>query len=170
MNVRKYAQALVPVAALATSACSMTSEGLELKLEEEGGQALVTLDWQSSDDASGTMIASFPDGRSFRGTYFRITPDTPVEQLEPLWEGWTEARDWPHWQPGANFLEHYSGKVLASLGATNGEHMRCRFKMSRPSSGLIGGGKGKCQLSDGRTVGASIPPARPIGGSVAGRQ
>jgi hypothetical protein len=134
MNVRKYAQALVPVAALATSACSMTSEGLELKLEEEGGQALVTLDWQSSDDASGTMIASFPDGRSFRGTYFRITPDTPVEQLEPLWEGWTEARDWPHWQPGANFLEHYSGKH--STGAAH-RRKRRRTAMSRDGGGRL---------------------------------
>lgn len=169
MNIRSFTQALVSIAALATSACAITSDGLELKLEDEGGQALVTWDWQGIDEASGTMTASLPDGRSFHGTYFRITPETSVDQLEPLWEGWTESRDWPNWHPGPDFLEHYSGKVVARLSAANGEHARCRFKMSQPSSGLIGCGKGKCQLIDGSTLSASIAPAQPVKESVAER-
>jgi hypothetical protein len=158
MNARRIAFASIAV--LAVSACTCTSDGLELKLDGEQPQALVTFDWRSSDDISGTMTASFSDGRQFSGPYFLITPETQVDQLKLLWQGWTGSHEWRHWQPGSSFVKDYGGEVLANLGTTSGERMRCQFRMSRDSSGMNGGGKGTCQIIDGITFHASFPLTR----------
>ena len=34
----------------------------------------------------------------------------------------------------------YTGRVVANLEGPNGTHMRCRFDLMRPSSGMAGGG------------------------------
>ena len=73
----------------------------------------------------------------FRGTYFQITHDTRVDRLDPLWDGWGHSRrsgDWRYWDadPGSEFVQTYSGRVLANLHDDNGEHMRCRFTLISP--------------------------------------
>jgi hypothetical protein len=161
MNIQGFNAACVSIAALAMSACAMTSDGLELKPEGAGAQALVTIDWSSSDDFSGTMTASLPDGRLFIGSYVWITAETQVELLEPLWQGWTAGYGWRHWQSGPDFARYYSGEILASLRAANGERMRCRFRTVDRSSGMSGGGEGKCQFASGNTLAASFAPAQP---------
>ena len=146
------------VAALAVSACAITSEGLEFKPESAGERVAVIFEWRSSDDLSGTMTASLADGRLFSGPYFRITPQTQVDQLDPLWEGWSGSNGWRHWEPQASFVKHSSGKVLTNVRATNGERMRCQLTLLRPSSGLSGGAEGACQFTDGITVDATVRP------------
>ena len=37
--------------------------------------------------------------------------------------------------------------------------MRCRFLLFSPSAGMMGGGQGECQLSDGRTINATFDPS-----------
>ena len=157
---RKCAGTCVSVAALALSACAITSDGLEFKPDYAVEHVPVTFDWRSSDDVSGTMTASFEDGRQFSGPYFEITPETQLDRLEPLWEGWNREQSGRHWQPGPGFVKHYSGKVLANLGAAGGERMRCRFSLVRPSSGLGGGGEGRCQFTDGIRVAATLRPTQ----------
>ena len=147
---------LAAIAALAISACTSTSDGLELALDDA---ADVTFNWRSSDASSGVLTAALTGDRQFSGPYFRITKDTRSDELAPLWDGWTASRDWQHWQPGPEFLERYGGKVLASLSTPGGERMRCRFHFADPASGMAGGGEGKCQLADGATLHAAFPPA-----------
>jgi hypothetical protein len=70
MNILRSTRALVPLAALAVSACATTSDGLQLRLEDEREQTPVTFDWDSQDDVSGNMTATLSDGRRFTGSYF----------------------------------------------------------------------------------------------------
>jgi hypothetical protein len=161
MGVHRFAGAFVIIAALAVSACAITSEGLELKPEDYARQAAVAADWLSSDDLSGTMTVFVSDGRLFTGPYVWITAETPAALLEPLWQGWSADHGWRHWQPGPDFVNHYRGEILASLRAANGERMRCRFRSLNRSSGMSGGGEGTCQFADGNTFDASFAAVRP---------
>ena len=157
----KWAPVLASLFALfAAAGCTTTGAGRGTL--HDGVEAGVTFQWHSTDSISGTMTATFADGRSFSGSYFQITSDTRIDRLGPLWDGWHRPwRAWPYWypEPGPEFVKHYSGRVLANLSAANGEHMRCRFRLVHPSSGMAGGGAGTCQLSDGKTVEATFPAA-----------
>jgi hypothetical protein len=147
---------------LALFAVGCTTTGAGQGTLRDGVDGRVTFQWRSRDSVSGTMTATFADGRSFSGTYFQITSDTRVDQLAPLWDGWHRPwRGWPHWHPdpGPRFVKHYSGRVLANLRADDGEYMRCRFRLVRPSAGMAGGGAGTCQLADGTTIDATFPGA-----------
>lgn len=158
MNVKRLTGALASIAATALSACAITSEGLEFTPDREGVQALATFSWHGIDDLSGTMTASFPDGRLFSGSYVWITAETQPDLLEPLWQGWTGNHGWRHWEPGPDFVQYYRGDILATLSAANGERMRCRFKAGNRSSGMSGGGQGTCQFADGNSFDASFAP------------
>lgn len=155
---RKSAATFLSIAALGLSACAITAEGLELNAEGQGTQASLTFDWHSSDDFSGIMTAHFADGRQFSGPYFEITPQTQIDRLDPLWEGWAANHGWRHWHPGPGVVRHFNGNVLTNLSAKNGEHLRCRFQLLSPSLGMSGGGEGTCQFTDGSTVDAAIRP------------
>jgi hypothetical protein len=37
--------------------------------------------------------------------------------------------------------------------------MRCRFTLMQPSSGMAGGGTGRCQLPNGAVIQADFPPS-----------
>lgn len=144
--------------ALPLAGCACTSDGLELSPVREERMRVV-FDWQGTDDISGTMTAKLADGRQFNGAYFRIARDLSLDRLNSLWDGWTFANaGWRHWSPlpDAGFLEHYDGKVVANLGAAGNAHMRCRFRLFRPSAGMRGGGEGACQLTDGTAVDATL--------------
>jgi hypothetical protein len=96
MNVHRFSGTIAYIAALAVSACAITSEGLELRPESAAGQTPVTADWRSSDDLSGTMTVSVSDGRVFTGPYVWITAETQAALLEPLWQGWSADHGWRH--------------------------------------------------------------------------
>ena len=137
MNSLRSTRALVSLAALAVAACTTTTDGLQLQLEDDREQTPITFEWGSRDEVSGNMTATLSDGRLFTGS---------------------------------DFVSYDSGKVSANLSGTNGEHMRCQFRMVRPSSGMSGGGEGECQLTDGIAHGARFPPAQPATEGIAGRQ
>jgi hypothetical protein len=127
-----------------------------------GDAANVDFDWKSQGDVAGAMTASFSDGRAFTGSFFQITQDTQIDRVAPLWAGWSPRwQGWYGWDanPGPDFVKHYSGRVLANLTGVNGEHMRCRFQLVRPRSGMQGGGEGSCQLNDGSAIDATFPAA-----------
>ena len=126
---------------------------------QKGGKEPVSFRWNSTDGGiSGTMSASLPRERSFSGKFIQMTTETHIDDLDHMWHGW--APGWGAWAPGpANgFVRNYSGRVLANLSDANGEHMRCRFRLADPPSGMSGGGSGECQLAGGEKIDATFPP------------
>lgn len=124
------------------------------------GKEPVNFNWQSSDNVSGTMNATMSDGKTFTGQYFQITTDTTVDSLGPLWAGWGPGwrrGGWGYWNAGPQFVKHYTGKVVANLGTPDGTHMRCTFRLIRPSRGMAGGGRGNCQMPSGSEIDATFP-------------
>jgi hypothetical protein len=148
--------------ALAAAGCTTMGTGTGSTLS---GADPVTFNWTSSDSVSGTMSAAAPDGKMYSGRFFQVTQDTTVDTLGPLWVGWggrfgrRGGFGWDDWDAGPSFIKHYTGRVVANLGAPGGEHMRCKFQLARPSSGMAGGGHGQCQMPDGKTIDANFPQA-----------
>jgi hypothetical protein len=107
------------------------------------------------------MTAALNTGETYQGPFFQITHETQATDLGPLWMGW-EGRwgwhGWGAWGPDVAYATEYTGKVLANLQGPGG-HMRCRFTLMQPSSGMAGGGTGRCQLPDGTIIQADFPPS-----------
>lgn len=121
-----------------------------------------TFMWASKSDRTGTLDAMLSNGETYIGQYFQITSETRVDELGPLWGGWHtgwRGRGWGYWdaEPTPAFVTHYSGRVVANLTGPSGQHMRCRFRLIRPSSGMSGGGEGQCQTSGDKTIDATFP-------------
>ena len=67
-------------------------------------------------------------------------------------------RGWPYWgpYPDTAFVTHYSGRVVANLADTAGDHMRCHFSLMHPQHGMASGGQGECQMPSGQTIDATF--------------
>jgi hypothetical protein len=113
------------------------------------------------------MTASLPNGTTYSGRYFQITSDTRLSGLGPLWTGWGPEwgmygwadDDWDDWDPGPQFITHYTGRVVANLADADGAHLRCRFRLIYPAEGMVGGGSGACELANGSSIHAQFPSA-----------
>jgi hypothetical protein len=149
---------------LAAIAAGCTSMGTGVGSTPSGADP-VNFSWKSSDSVSGTMTATLSDGKAYSGQFFQITKDTTVNSVGPLWSGWSPGwGGWDGWEgwgaaPSTSFITHYSGRVVANLGAPSGEHIRCKFQLAHPSDGMAGGGSGQCQMPDGKTIDATFPSA-----------
>jgi hypothetical protein len=167
MNSHRFQLVLALLAAIAAG-CTTTGTGVG---STASGGSSTTFSWKSSDGVSGTMTATISGGSTYSGQYFQITKDTTVDSIGPLWNpgwggpgGWGGRGDWGGWgywdaDPSPDFITHYTGHVVANLGAPNGKHMRCQFQLVHPSDGMNGGGMGQCQLPDGTTIDANFPAA-----------
>jgi hypothetical protein len=152
------AAALPLVMALATG-CTTMGTGFG---STASGKDPVNFTWKSSDEVSGSMTATQADGQAFTGQFFQITTNTTVDSLGPLWTGWGPGwrrGGWDYWDAGSEFVTHYTGKVVANLTNTEGAHMRCTFQLIHPSDGMAGGGRGRCQTPDGKTIDTTFPKA-----------
>jgi len=157
---------LLAVAALAAglmlSGCETQSGGTGSG-NLRGTRKPVAFTWQTTDNVSGDITATFGNGDVFKGNYFQITRDTRVDRLGPLWDGWGRPyrrTGWRYWDRAEEraFIKEYSGRVLANLRSDQGAHMRCRFTLITPSRGMAGGGEGRCQLSEtGQEINAEFP-------------
>jgi len=152
---------IVVFSALMATACTTMGTGVG---ETRGGGPGVSFSWKAEGARSGEMTAAIAGGATYTGRLFQITSDTRVDDMGPLWVGWGPRRfgafgAWPYWDAGPQFITHYSGRVLANLVSPEGDHMRCNFRLVRPASGMAGGGEGKCQLGDGKTIDATFPAA-----------
>jgi hypothetical protein len=160
----KYSvNAVLPLLMALASGCTTMGTGTG---STPSGANPVDFSWKSSDSVSGTMNASLSDGKTYSGQFFQITKETTVDNIGPLWSmgwgpGWGRRGGWDYWDamPSAEFVTHYSGRVVANLGTASGEHMRCKFQLAHPSSGMVGGGKGQCQMPGGKTIDATFPSA-----------
>ncbi|HKE94989.1 MAG TPA: hypothetical protein VKB34_11825 [Povalibacter sp.] len=140
----------------AMAACASMGTGVG---SARNGDTHANFTWKSTDDRTGTLNASLTDGKSFSGPYFQVTHDSRIDTLEPLWSGWNERwYGWPEWGPVPDtaFITHYTGRVVANLADADGDHMRCHFRLTRPSRGMAGGGQGACQLPSGETIDATF--------------
>ena len=62
-----------------------------------------------------------------------------------------------------DFAHFYTGKVVATLKGSEGHAMRCRLSLPRPAEGLLGGGEGTCQTTDGSRIDLEFSdPARGV--------
>ena len=50
----------------------------------------------------------------------------------------------------------YGNQAVATLFGDHSHSMRCRFRLSDPGEGLMGGGIGQCQVSDGSAIDAQF--------------
>ena len=147
----------VALATLLGGACTTMGTGTG---DTRGGGPGVRFDWQAESATRGHITATFTNGKSYSGMLFQITSDTTVDDTGPMWAGWGGRwGGWPYWDSGPEFSTHYSGRVVANLKNQDGEGMRCNFRLIDPSRGMVGGGQGKCQLSNGHTIDATFPAA-----------
>lgn len=153
---------VLPLLAALAAGCTTMGTGFG---STPSGATPVRFNWKSSDSVSGTMNATLSDGKTYRGQFFQITKDTTVDSVAPLWSrwysGWGGWGRWDGWDAVASpgFIERYTGRVVANLGAPDGEHMRCTFRLAHPLDGMAGGGRGQCQMPDGKTIDATFPTA-----------
>lgn len=147
------------LAALLAGGCATNGTGTG---STRNNDLQATFTWASKSDRTGTLDASLSNGETYIGQYFQITAETRVDELGPLWGGWNTGwrgrGGWGYWdaEPTPTFVTHYSGRVVANLAGPGGKHMRCRFRLIRPSSGMSGGGQGECQTPDTKTIDASF--------------
>ncbi len=117
-------------------------------------------------DESGQLSVTLPSGERFAGRFVQVTSTTAVDQMGPIWAGWS-APMWEPWGPVGEtwtggpadvwtFRQNYSGRVVATLFGDRGGAMRCRFQLVNPPGGLPDGGTGECQLSGGGTIEAQF--------------
>jgi hypothetical protein len=115
----------------------------------------VQFGWTSRGNDSGSMTATFANGRTFTGQFSQITSDLTHElgPQGPIWhqEGLYDVG------PSLQSVPHYTGRVVANLSGSNGAQMRCHFELMRPVDGMSGGAHGECQLPDGLSVDAQFP-------------
>jgi hypothetical protein len=158
-GTRSIALSTLLCAGLALSAC--TSMGTGSGSVAPGG-APVNFSWKSTDGGTtGTMSATL-DGKTYSGPYLQITQQVTTNGFE--WDrGWSEWgagwNDFDGWGPFPmdGFATEYSDRVTATLQEANGQRMRCSFYLNTPVDGMTGGGQGKCQLKNGRSVDAVFP-------------
>jgi hypothetical protein len=157
-----YGLTIAALAALTTAACTTGGGGTGAG-NVRGTRKPVAFTWQTTDNTSGDITATFGNGDVYKGRYYQITRDTRLDRLDPLWDGWGEPyprTGWRYWDRDMDreFIREYNGRVLANLRSDTGNHMRCRFTLLKPSRGMAGGGEGRCQLSETRTeINARFP-------------
>jgi hypothetical protein len=149
---------------LALCACETRGVGSGALQTTEGAEAprsaSVHFSWRSEgpSPAKGTISATVPGHGEFHGNYLQITEQTQGIDVNPyLGGGWHPAwNTWDGWGPGwggETFITHYTGRVIAILESRDGaSKMRCRFRLTEPAKGPVGGGRGECELSNGDMV------------------
>ena len=148
---------VLAAAAWALAACTTSGIG---QGASPSGALTATFAWEAEGPTRGAMTAMLSTGETYRGPFFQITRETRIEELHPLWVGWAGRGRWHRWGawgPEEFRATQYTGRVLANLAGPRGQ-MRCNFRLIRPSSGMAGGGAGRCQLPDGAIIHADFPP------------
>ena len=154
---RRNLSQLLPILIAVAAGCTTTGTGVSYTAT---GRSPTTFSWKSSDIVSGTMTSTLPDGKTYSGRYFQITPDTSLPGIASLYDGWN-----PAWEetnsgegPWKDFNANLVHRAVANLTSESGSHMKCMFRLVYPPSGMYGGGTGKCQLPDGQIIAARFPP------------
>jgi hypothetical protein len=164
--VMKAARGVLPALAVLSMATGCSTTGTAVgRLEQPGGNGNeVTFVWKSdaANPERGTISGTLPDGRHYSGRYFEVIKTATADVYGPAWVGWRPY--WPGWRMGwyagpiheldwPAFVNIYTGKVIANMKSDDdATHLRCRFRIDDPRAGLVHGGRGDCQLSNGQTI------------------
>lgn len=156
-------------AALACASPPKRESGLlEAKWTSKDGTVLTipfSYETDVPDHSRGEMFTTLgPSGPTLRGPYVRVEPSAQGGMVAEVYDGFG-APEWELWDhdPGGGWTEagvaygdfatFYTGKVVASLRAVDGGlAMRCQLDLNEPERGLLEGGRGTCQVSDGGDV------------------
>jgi hypothetical protein len=107
----------------------------------------------------GEIEASLPDGEGFLGRYVELRSTTNPAAIDDLYDAWYEGwtgplqAGWPHYSL-REYIRAYEGKIVAVLAGDRSGRMRCSFDLDDPPRGMRGGGKGRCQRSNGELIDA----------------
>jgi hypothetical protein len=124
--------------------------------------------WESDDGGlSGGISAATSDGEAFSGRFHEMLSSTRLGTLGTFYNSWYDdwqgygpfADPWPVY-PEPEYIQYYSGNVVAQLRGDRGTLMRCYFELDRPEAGIDGGGEGRCQLSDGTMIDSEFSRTR----------
>lgn len=131
---------------------------------KDGHAEEVPFSFESQSESAGTMSTTLGrGGEHFRGDYVRVEKSTKGHLVTAVYDGWSSP-EWEVWDHDAEghwkaagvsfgeFARFYTGKVLATLRGSEGNSMRCQLTLRQPQSGLLGGGSGACQVSDGGSL------------------
>ena len=131
----------------------------------KGGEPqIVPMGWESLGLTHGAIHATLgPGGEHFNGSYVRVEatgPHVTVSKVYTQWYGPAFAS--LNWGPDGNyppggvdfnvFVHMFSGKVVATLFGDKGSTIRCQFTLENARKGLVTGGSGSCQVSDGSEI------------------
>ncbi len=116
------------------------------------------------DTVRGRMHTTLGSGgERFEGDYLRIQQSTKGDLVTAMSVGWS-GPEWQLWKHDADgdwtqegvsvgeFAHFYTGKVLATLRGDRGHAMRCQLTLKDPEGGLLDGGTGRCQVTDGGSL------------------
>ena len=143
------------LAAASLAACTTIGAG---NGELRPANTPVEFDWSSEDGSmSGAMSARLGTDASYTGTFLqivqqesRLVPPPMSADAPGAWGGWGVEISYPP----SDVRTRYSGRVEASLATPTGQGMQCHFILNAPVAGMHGGGRGDCELGDGRTIAA----------------
>lgn len=74
-------------------------------------------------------------------------------------DAWNWDGAWPRYDSVADYVTHYTGKVVAKLKGDHGDEMRCHFTLDDREAGMEGGAAGECQVSNGERITAKFGPS-----------
>lgn len=124
-----------------TSAC--TSRGTIQGVSEQGS---VKMDYvQSAFDNDGQLKVMMPDGELFFGKFVQASSSEFQDSLIL-----NDVLDDDAWVLSGS--ERVSSQAQAQLISAQGNTMECHFQLSKPDSGISGGGIGKCLTSKNQKV------------------
>jgi hypothetical protein len=132
----------------------------------EGSTVSIPFTYESTevDRSRGEMVTTLgAGGAHLRGPYTRVNESTHDQLVTEIWNGfglpewntWSSdgSGDWMETSAGfGEFAEFYTDKVVAYLQSDEGLKMRCQLKLNDPPQGMLQGGDGRCQLSNGGRV------------------
>ncbi len=137
--------AFVSLICILTSAC--TSTGTILGMSEHGS---VKMDYtQGAFDNDGNLNIVMPDGELFFGKFVQASSS---EFGSSLLLG--DSLNDDAWV--LNGSDRVSSQTQAQLISSRGNTMECQFQLSKPDSGINGGGIGKCLTSNNQKITATF--------------
>jgi hypothetical protein len=160
ITLRRVALSTLLCAGIALSAC--TSMGTGVGSVSPGGEP-VAFAWKSTNGGTtGTMTATLDGRQTFTGPYAQITKEVQNPDAGPMNAPYPfGSAEWDGWEAFENpaFVTEYLNRVVAHLQSADGHRMRCRFNLNTPLEGMPGGGRGECQLDNGRSIDAVFSKA-----------
>lgn len=155
MNRVSMTLATLPLATILLAGCVTEGTGVA---ESPNSAVTGVFNWRAGGADRGDLTATLSNGRIYQGPFYQVTRESRIDSFGPLWTDWdpTDGPGWPVWGPDDAFITEYTGQVVANLAGPDG-HMRCEFKLFRPSTGMSGGGFGRCQLPDRTIIRADFP-------------